>query len=71
MPPPIITQAQLDAQTAIKVTGSVSSEDMAAVSRQLYALTEWAAYLNQFDLTGLPQPGGPATNKPPPPPPWP
>lgn len=69
MPP--VTQAQLDALTAIKVTGAVSSEDMVKVSQQLYVLTEWMQYLSQFSFAGLPAGAGPATALPPPPPKWP
>lgn len=67
-----ITQAQLDALTAIKVTGEVSSNDMAALGQQIYFLREWVAFLDTIDWTKISKKGGgPTTATPPPPPKWP
>ena len=70
MAPPIKPE-EAATLTAVKVVGSVSSEQMAAISRQLYFLTEWATFLNSVDWSQVPRAGGGATVPPPPPPKWP
>jgi hypothetical protein len=68
VPPP----TEEEARAWMQVTGLVSSQQMAAISRQLWYLTNWVQYLNSFDWSQVPQkPGGPAGAPPPPPPKWP
>lgn len=57
--------------TNVKVYGVVSSDQIAAMSRQLYFLTLWAEFLDSIDWSKVPQTGGGATTPPPKPPPWP
>jgi hypothetical protein len=61
-----LTQEELDSLTSVKVVGAVSSDQIAAISRQLYSLTEWIKFLDQVRTSG----GGGIT-PPPPPPKWP
>ena len=66
MTPPItLTPEELASLTSVTVYGAVSSDQMAAIGRQLYSLTEWVKFLDAARL------GGPATTPPPPPPKWP
>jgi hypothetical protein len=65
MTPPIqIKPEELASLTAVKVVGAVTSDQMAAISRQLYSLTEWVNFLESVR-------GGGAGTPPPPPPKWP
>jgi hypothetical protein len=70
MAPPIKPE-EVASLTNVKVYGVVSSDQIAAMSRQLYFLTEWATFLDSIDWSKVPRLGGPATIPPPPPPKWP
>ena len=70
MAPPIKPE-EVASLTNVKVYGVVSSDQIAAMSRQLYFLTEWATFLDSIDWSQVPRQGGPATVPPPPPPKWP
>jgi hypothetical protein len=61
-----IAQEELDALTSVKVVGAVSSDQIAAMSRQLASLTQWVKFLDDV-RTGA----GGGTVPPPPPPKWP
>ena len=65
MTPPIqLTPEELASLTSMKVVGAVSSDQMAAISRQLYSLTEWVKFAESIRTGG-------AGTPPPPPPKWP
>ena len=70
MAPPIKPE-EVASLTNVKVYGVVSSDQIAAMSRQLYFLTEWATFLDSIDWDQVARTGGGATTPPPKPPPWP
>jgi hypothetical protein len=63
MTPPIPPTPE-EVATTLKVYGVVSSDQMAAISQQLYSLTEWVKFFEAIRTGGA---GAP----PPPPPKWP
>ena len=66
---------EADARAWAQVLGLVDSRQVAALSAQLWHLTEWANFLAGVDWSKVPMKpptgGGPAGVPPPPPPKWP
>jgi hypothetical protein len=74
VPPPPPSPQQIDAEDWAKFYGLTNDRQLAALSLQVWHLTQWVQYLNLFDLSGLPpnpSGGGGAGAPPPPPPKWP
>lgn len=69
-----VDPGEVEAMDWMRVTGLVNSRQMAALSRQIYHLTNWAIFLSKVDWSKIvmkPGNGGGSETPPPRPPKWP